>query len=147
MKRISAIAMSLLLMIGLTAEAQAATSGAITCRSLVGNIGSDSVELVIMVYNPNATGQQGITRFRIFDFGGGVAFDQSFAPPIPVFARGSFPISSAVFLGFAAEGVQIVVNWSQTVDTAAAPIGRINMLTHPNIAGASLTSVSQFNCP
>ena len=72
MKRISAIAISLLLIIGLTTEAQAVTSGVYKCYVLQGSTDDPSTFILptITHYNPNATGVQSITRLRIFDSNG-----------------------------------------------------------------------------
>lgn len=82
MTRISAIALSLLLMIGLTAEAQAVTSGAVKCVALQGPSGADLVASTVTLYNPNGTGNQNITRLRIYDSTGATIVDLSFAPPL-----------------------------------------------------------------
>jgi hypothetical protein len=142
MTRISAIAISLLLMIGLTAEAQAVTSGSIKCVALQGPVGPDTILPSVVYYNPNATGHQNITRVRFFDQTGTSIADVPFNPPQQVLGRGSFVISGITTNN--AEGLQIIVNWQQAAD-AAAPIGRLNLIT--NNAASGTTSVAQSNCP
>ena len=149
MKRISAIAISLLLIIGLTAEAQAVTSGVYKCYALQGSADGITFTLpVIWHYNPNATGVQSITRLRIFDMFGAILLDESYAPGTPagtleVNGRGSLPITVA-YSDFS-EGIQVIVNWRQAVD-AAAPIPRLTLLLFNNTS-ATYTSVSQTTCP
>jgi hypothetical protein len=140
MTRISAIVISLLLMIGLTAEAQAVTSGSIKC---VAFSPAPNVVPVLMYFNPNATGSQNITRVRVFDQTGGAPIaDTSPAPgTAQVPGRGSFPISLS--LAGDSGGVQIIVNWQQGAD-AAAPILRLNLLADN---GVDFTSAAQSNCP
>lgn len=145
MKRISAITISLLLMIGLTAEAQAVTSGSYRCVALTGP-GIDGVTTVLPVvlhYNPNAVGVQSITRVRIFDSLGVLVFDEP-SPPgsFTVGGRGSTIVVAAEDIGFL-EGFQIIVNWRQAAD-ALAPIPRLNLALFD---GVKFTSVSQSNCP
>jgi len=144
MKRISAIAMSLMLiMIGLTAEAQAVTSGSYRCVAIQGNPGGSPVIVpLITQYNPNATGVQSIRRIRIFDFAGTLLSDQSFAP-------GAFTVAGRGYRGVAStntgnfEGLTFLVNWSQTVD-AAAPIPKLDLFT---LDAAGYTLAGQSNCP
>jgi hypothetical protein len=142
-KRISAIAISLLLIIGLTAEAQAVTSGSYRCVAVEGSFdGTTLIFPEIIHYNPNATGVQSIRRIRIFDSLGVLLSDESSAPGVfPVAGRGSFPISVSG-IGFF-EGLQVIVNWSQTVD-GVAPIPRLNLY---NFDGAVIASAGQSNCP
>jgi hypothetical protein len=145
MKRISAIAISLLLIIGLTAEAQAVTSGVYKCYVAQGPTSDPSTFLVpdITHYNPNATGVQNITRIRIFDSIGVLIFDQAFSPgTFTVNGRGSDHAAVAA-TGFA-EGLQILVNWRQAAD-ALAPIPKIVLLLFDDTSGI-FTSVSQSNC-
>lgn len=141
MTRISAIVMSLLLMIGLTAEAQAVTSGSIKCVAFQGPAGTaTTIVPLLMYFNPNATGTQNITRVRVFDQTGASIADISPAPgTAQVPGRGSFPISLAGESG----GIQIIVNWQQGAD-AAAPILRLNLLADN---GVDFTSAAQSNCP
>lgn len=82
MKRISAIAISLLLIIGLTAEAQAVLSGVSKCNVFQGPTDDPTTFIVpvIVLFNPNAAGVQRITRFRIFNELGASLLDQSFPP-------------------------------------------------------------------
>lgn len=144
MKRLSAIAISLLLIIGLTAEAQAVLSGAVKCNVFQGPTDdlTTVVVPVITLYNPNATGVQRLTRLRIFDQLGLVILDESYAPgTVTINARGS--IFYATGITGVAEGLQFLFNWSQTVD-AAAPIARLNLFLADS---ASYTSVSQTTCP
>ena len=142
MTRISAIALCLMLMIGLTAEAQAVTSGSIKCVALQGPSGSDTVVPGVVFYNPNATGNQNITRVRVFDQTGASIADISPAPgTAQVPGRGSFPISLS--LPGDSGGIQIIVNWQQGAD-AAAPIIRLNLLADN---GVDFTSAAQSNCP
>ena len=145
MKRIGAIAISLVLMIGLTAEAQAVTSGAYRCVALTGPApdGVTTVLPVVFHYNPNATGVQSITRVRIFDSLGVLIFDQP-SPPgsFTVGGRGSTVVVAAEDIGFL-EGFQIIVNWKQTAD-ALAPIPRLNLAL---FNGVQFTSLSRSNCP
>lgn len=146
MKRIGAIAISLFLMIGLTTEAQAVTSGVYKCVAFQGPT-DDLTTLVVpavLHYNPNATGVQSITRVRIFDSFGTLIFDQP-SPPgtFTVNGRGSTIVFSAQN-GFP-EGLQFIVNWSQGAD-ALAPIARLTLLLFDTGIGAYV-SVSQSSCP
>jgi hypothetical protein len=144
MKRISAIAISLLLIIGLTAEAQAVTSGVYRCYVHQGSFDNrTSTTPLIFHYNPNATGGQSITRVRIFDHLGGALFDQSFAPGnFTVNGRGSTFVITAISGVF--EGLQVIVNWKQAVD-AAPPIPRLTLY---HISGGGIvTSEAQSTCP
>ena len=144
MKRISAIAISLLLMIGLTAEAQAVTSGSYRCVALQGPTpdGTTSILPVIVHYNPNATGFQSITRLRIFDSAGTLLADIP-SPPgaFTVNARGSGIVLAAE--NGTPEGLQFIVNWKQGAD-AAAPIVRLTLALFD---GVNFTSLAQSNCP
>jgi hypothetical protein len=135
MTRISAIAISLMLMIGLTVEVHA-NSGSIKCLALSPG---GNVLPVLMVFNPNATGNQNVTRLRVFDQTGASIADVSPSPPVPVPGRGSLPISLSGTSG----GIQIIVNWQQGPDAAPA-IGRLNLLGSD---GTTLTSEAQSNCP
>ncbi len=144
MKRISAIAMSLLLIIGLTVEAQAVTSGTYRCVAAQGSLDFGSTVTIPLVvhYNPNL-GVQSITRIRVFDGNGVLLFDETFpVGAVPVPGRGSIPIT-AMITGVL-DGTQLIVNWRQSAD-AAAPIPRLNLLTVDGVG--VLTSVSQSNCP
>lgn len=146
MKRISAIAMSLLLIIGLTAEAQAVLSGTAKCNVFQGPTPDPStfIEPVIVLFNPNATGVQSITRIRLFDELGNLLLDQGFPPgTYTVPGRGS-TFFAALYTNFA-EGLQVLVNWSQAAD-ALAPIPRLTLLLFDATSGI-YTSVSQSNCP
>ena len=142
MTRISAIAISLLLIIGLTAEAQAITSGSIKCVALQGPDGPDTILPVFVYYNPNATGHQNITRVRVFDQTGTLIADVPANPPQQVLGRGSFVISGITSNN--AEGLQILINWQQGAD-AAPPILRLNLII--DNAAVGLTSAAQTNCP
>jgi hypothetical protein len=145
MKRISAIAMSLLLMIGLTVEAQAVTSGVYKCYVPQGSTSDFSTILVpdITHYNPNATGVQNITRTRVFDSMGVLIFDQAF-PPGTVAANGRGSTHIGVSTPPFSEGLQIIVNWNQAAD-ALAPIPRLILFLFDASSGI-FTSVSQSNC-
>ena len=146
MKRLSAIAISLLLIIGLTAEAQAVLSGSSKCNVFQGPTDdlTTVVVPVITLYNPNATGVQRLTRLRIFDQLGSVILDESYSPgTVTINARGS-TFYAATITGVA-EGLQFLFNWSQTVD-AAAPIARLNLFLFDSGLGV-YTSVSQTTCP
>ena len=146
MKRISAIAISLMLMIGLTAEAQAVLSGTSKCNFFQGPTDDPTtfVVPVLILYNPNGAGFLSITRLRIFEHTGANILDETFPPGTnTVIARGSssfVPVATGI-----AEGLQIIANWRQTVD-AAAPIAKLNLLLFDNASG-TYTSVSQSNCP
>ena len=136
MTRISAIALSLMLMIGLTVEVHA-NSGSIKC---VAFSPAPNVVPVLMYFNPNATGSQNITRVRVFDQTGASIADISPAPgTVQVPGRGSFPISLSGVSG----GIQIIVNWQQGPDAAPA-FGRLNLLADN---GVDFTSAAQSNCP
>ena len=143
MKRISAIAMSLMLiMIGLTAEAQAVTSGVYKCVAFQGPVTSTIIIPLIVQYNPNATSVQSIRRIRIFDSAGTLLSDQSFAPgTLTVAARGGNIVVAAATA--TQQALQFIINWSQTVD-AAAPIPRLDL--YNNAAGV-YTVAAQSNCP
>jgi hypothetical protein len=132
----------MLIMIGLTAEAQAVTSGSYRCVAFQGPVTSTIIIPFIVQYNPNATGVQSIRRIRIFDSGGTLLSDQSFVPGAqPVAARGARIVISAATAS--QEALQFIVNWSQTVD-AAAPIPRLEL--YNNAAGV-FTVAGQSNCP
>lgn len=146
MKRISAIAVSLLLVIGLASESQAFTAGSYRCVALQGSFdtGITDVFPVVMHYNPNASVQH-ITRLRVYDSSGTLIYDSG---TIPV---GGFPVNgfgSAVVIsgtsGFS-EGLLFIVNWKQSADVRA-PIPKINMLTIDTATGAT-RSMAQSNCP
>ena len=146
MNRISAIAMSLLLMIGLTAEAHAVTSGIYKCYVFQGPTDDPNTSIVptITHYNPNATGVQHITRLRILDQSGAPLLDESYAPGTnTVNARGS-TFYAAVPTGLT-EGLQFLFNWSQAVD-AVAPVPKLTVLLFDSTSGI-YTSVSQSTCP
>lgn len=145
MRWISAIAISLLLTTGLVVDAQAVTSGVYKCYVTQGPT-SDSSTLVVpdvIHYNPNGTGFQSITRIRIFDSLGSLLFDQSYPyGAFTVNARGSD--HAAVPTTGLAEGLQVMVNWRQSVN-GAPPIPRLILLLFDSISG-TYTSVSQSNC-
>jgi hypothetical protein len=95
-----------------------------------------------MHYNPNATGVQSIRRLRIFDSQGLLLSDQSFAPgALPVLGRGSRLV--ATFSSATFQGLTFLVNWSQTVDAAAA-IPKLDLFTFD---AANFTLAGQSNCP
>jgi hypothetical protein len=144
MKRIAALVIALLLVVGLAAEARAALSGLYTCVALQGLAGGGTGILPIIIhYNPTNAAQS-IRRVRVFDSAGALNFDSG---PIPAGAtvvppRGSFPI---VIVTGAFEGARYVINWSQSVN-GAAPIPRLDlMLIDPTLTFP--TSVAQSNCP
>ena len=146
MKRISAIAISLLLIIGLGTEAQAVLSGSSKCNVFQGPTDDPSTFIVptVVLFNPNATGVQSITRFRIFNELGASLLDQNFPPgTFTVPGRGS-TFYAAVPTGFS-EGLQFIANWSQAVD-ALAPIPRLTLFLFDTNTGL-YTSVSQTTCP
>jgi hypothetical protein len=146
MKRISAIAISLFLSIGLMAEAQAVTSGVYKCYGVQGPPGDPSTSVVSAVthFNPNATGVQSITRIRVFDSQGVLLFDQAYPPGTnTVKARGASPITTIASTGVF-EGLQAIVNWRQAAD-ALAPIVRLQTFLF-NATSGTFTSASQSTC-
>jgi hypothetical protein len=147
MKRISAIAISLFLSIGLMAEAQAVTSGVYKCYGIQGFTDDSSTFVLPAVthYNPNATGVQSITRIRVFNSQGGVLFDQAFPPGTnTVNARGASPTTMLMAPIVALERLQAIVNWRQAAD-ALAPIPRLQLFLFNTTSGI-YTSVSQSAC-
>jgi hypothetical protein len=144
MKWFSAIAMSLLLIIGLTAEAKAVTSGVYKCNVFQGPLTDASTTIIPVLthYNPNAI-VQNITRVRAYNKAGTLIMDHSF--PIgtnAVNAHGS--ISTTITTDFF-EGLQAIVNWQQGSD-ALAPVPKLTLLLFNTTSGV-YTSVSQSVCP
>jgi len=147
MKRISAFAISLLLITGLTAEAQAVTSGIYKCYGVQGPTPDSSTSVLPAVthFNPNATGVQSITRIRVFSSQGVLLFDQAFPPGVnTVNARGASPTTILVAPIGAIEGLQAIVNWRQAAD-ALTPIPRLQLFLF-NATSGIFTSVSQSTC-
>ncbi len=146
MKRISAIAISLVLVVGLTAEAQAVTSGVYKCYGVQGPTDDLSTFVLSAVthFNPNTTGVQSITRIRVFDSQGVVLLDQAFPPGTnTVKARGASP-TTIITPSLVFEGLQARVNWIQAAD-ALAPIVRLQTFLFNAISG-TYTSASQSTC-
>lgn len=85
MKRISAIALSLLLIIGLTAEAQAVLSGVSRCNFFQGPTDDSTTVIVpvLVLFNPNGSGYLSITRLRIFEQVGAISLTR-LSPPAPI---------------------------------------------------------------
>jgi hypothetical protein len=82
MQRISAITIALVLMIGLTAEAQAALSGVLKCNFFDGQFGTtEAIYPVVVIYNTKAAGVQNLTRIRLHDSTGLLLVDIPIAPP------------------------------------------------------------------
>lgn len=147
MKRINTIVAALLLIIiGLTAEAQAVTSGFYRCVALQDSLDGGFTITVPVVVHYNPTGAvQHITRIRVFNSAGTSLYDSGM---IPV---GNFPVyrlSSAIVVSETSgvpEGVQLIVNWKQSADTLA-PIVRLTLITYDSATGAA-TTVTQSTCP
>src|SRR5436309_9696040 len=135
MKRIVTISLYLLLLVGLQDRAQGATAGSYKCFLPQGSFdGGQTYTLpVIYHYNPNKTAQS-IRRVRIFDSTGASVSDQSFPATgvgsIPVPPNGTIQIGATIpptpptvdLASETVQGLQFIVNWSQGLDTAAAPI-------------------------
>jgi hypothetical protein len=145
MRRIDAVGIALLLLVGATGVAIADTAGSYRCVAVTGTIDESSVTVpLVMHYNPNSISQS-IRQIQIFD-AEGVLFYDSGAIPVGEFVvppRGSSPV--AFLMGELGGGVQVIVRWSQGSDKKP-PIARLNLF-HSDETVTYIRSASQSNCP
>jgi hypothetical protein len=141
MKRAIGVITCLLVIAGLSDNALAALSGFYRCTATVGSLDDiGTIDFEIVTYNPNATPQI-IQRVGVRDRRGNL-FSDSGSINLTVPPRGSLVYFPPVPEGF--NDIQVVVSWSQSVDTAG-PIPRMNIYLF-NDTGA-ITSVARTGCP
>jgi hypothetical protein len=152
MKLIGATSLFLLLITGSQGEVQAATAGSYRCVFPEG-VPDASTDIpaglsftlpVVFHYNPTKI-TQSIRRIKAFDETGTLIFDSGAIPAgdFTVPPSGSTPL--AVVSNTVTQGLQFIVNWSQSTD-AAAPIPRANLF-HIDQASTEVFSMAQTTCP
>ncbi len=136
MRRIWAILVFVVVLMGAMDDASALLAGSYRCT---GTLDNTTLFMAVVHYNPTANAQV-IRRVRMHDSSGTLYFESQV--PQTVAARGSFAFAVATPpLGL--DDVQVLVSWTQATDTAA-PIPKADVAL---VNASGDVSIARTACP